>query len=198
MLVATMPGHRTEALSLDPVAWRSWANDSVAAKAANFETAYGASNGAPDRPATEEVLTMCPSVPWASIRGTNARMPWRMPHRLAPSTNSKSATGRSQMSPPTNTPALLQSTWTWPQRSKTASARASTSPARLTSQTSATESGAGWWDRRSGGGLGERPAVEIGHRHLHPLPGEREGQGPPDPAAGSGHHRGLSRQLLHG
>ncbi len=66
------------------------------------------------RPAIDTVFTTCPSVPAASMRGTNARTPWTMPMTLTPSVHSKSASVHSHIRPPWNTPALLHSTWTAP------------------------------------------------------------------------------------
>lgn len=108
--VATEPGTTADTVIGAPIARRSWARHSVAAWAANLETVYGPENAFVQTPAIEVVFTMCAGVPAASMRGTNARMPFRIPHRLTPSVHSKSACGRSHMSPPANTPALLQST----------------------------------------------------------------------------------------
>ena len=82
----------------------------MAACAANFDTVYGPENAFVHTPAIDTVLTMCAAVPAASMRGTNARIPCRMPQRLTPSVHAKSEGGRSHMRPPANTPALLQST----------------------------------------------------------------------------------------
>jgi hypothetical protein len=110
--VATALGTSTETPIGAPIAARSCARHSVAASAANFDTLYGAVNGVEQIPAIETVFTMCDGRPAAIIRGTNALMPCRMPHRLTPSVHSKSLAGRSQMRPPAKTPALLQRTST--------------------------------------------------------------------------------------
>ena len=112
--VSTSPGHTADTLIGAPTVARSWARHSVAAIAANFDTLYGPLNGVVASPAIEIVFTTCPSVPAATMRGTNARMPCRIPHRLTPRVHSKSASVHSQSSPPWKTPALLHSTSTEP------------------------------------------------------------------------------------
>src|SRR5580765_8283863 len=79
-------------------------------------------------PATEAVLTTCPS-PCATRRGTKARTPWITPHRLTPSAHCQSPVVFSQSGPSGETPALLQTTWT----SFKDAANASTSAALETS-----------------------------------------------------------------
>ena len=71
-------------------------------------------NGAVVRPAIEAVLTMCPSSPPASMRGTKARTPWITPQRFTPITHCQSASECSWTAPITATPALLQTTWAAP------------------------------------------------------------------------------------
>ncbi|HYL51998.1 MAG TPA: hypothetical protein VEZ15_08515 [Acidimicrobiia bacterium] len=114
ILVATAPGTTADTLMTEPIDARSCARHSVAASAANLEMVYGPENAFVQSPAIDTVLTMWPGVPAASMRGTNARMPLRMPQRLTPSVHVKSDAGRSHMRPPANTPALLQSTSTAP------------------------------------------------------------------------------------
>src|SRR3954468_19550174 len=67
------------------------------------------------------------------MRGTNARVPLRMPQRLTPSVHAKSAAGLSHMRPPANTPALLHRTSTPLCSAKTRSASVATESASLTS-----------------------------------------------------------------
>src|SRR5579875_1473748 len=88
----------------------------------------------PERsPAIDAVLTTCPSSPCRSRIGTNVRMPWITPQRLTPRIHSQSASVTSQASPPTDTPALLQTTCTAPKASSVRCASASTSDAFDTS-----------------------------------------------------------------
>ena len=86
----------------------------MAAIAANLDTSYGPLNGVVARPAIDTVFTTWPSVPAASMRGTNARTPCTMPMTFTPSVHSKSASVHSHIRPPWNTPALLHSTCTAP------------------------------------------------------------------------------------
>src|SRR5262245_20016304 len=79
-------------------------------------------------PATEAVLTTCPS-PCATRRGTKARTPWITPQRLTPSAHCQSPRVLFHSGPSGETPALLQTTWT----SFRDAAQASTSPALETS-----------------------------------------------------------------
>src|SRR5262249_53019768 len=110
MRVSTAAGTTAETRIGALVARRSCARHSVAASAANFDTVYGPEYALVHRPAIETVLTMCAGIAAASIRGTKARIAFRMPQRLTPSVHSKSDCGRSHMKPPANTPALLHST----------------------------------------------------------------------------------------
>src|SRR5438093_2123385 len=68
-------------------------------------------------PAIEAVLTMCPSLFRAVIRGTNASMPWITPQRFTPSTHCQSRCVAVSSPPQTATPALLQRTCTAPKDS---------------------------------------------------------------------------------
>ena len=74
-------------------------------------------NGAVVSPAMDAVLTMCPSLPPASMRGRNARTPWMTPHRFTLMTHCQSARVCSCTAPMTATPALLQSTCAAPNAS---------------------------------------------------------------------------------
>jgi hypothetical protein len=66
-------------------------------------------------PSGDDVLITTPSSPDASIRGTNAWMPWATPNTLTPKVQRQSLGVDSHTSPPGGpTPALLHSTWTAP------------------------------------------------------------------------------------
>ena len=68
-------------------------------------------------PSGDEVLMTIPSSPPASMRGTNAWMPWATPKTLTPNVHFQSLGVESHTSPPGGpTPALLHSTWTAPKR----------------------------------------------------------------------------------
>src|SRR3954452_10686241 len=75
-------------------------------------------------PSPEEVLTMCPGVPAASIRGTKAWMPWNTPQTLTAKAHFQSLGSCSHIRPsaPEPTPALLHSTCTAPKAVYAASA----------------------------------------------------------------------------
>src|SRR5689334_16876973 len=114
MFVSTAPGTTADTLIGAPTIARSCARHSDAASAACFEIVYGPETAFEVSPAIDDVLTMCAGVPAAIMRGTNARIALRMPHRFTPSTHSKSAAERSHSTPPTKTPALLHRTSTEP------------------------------------------------------------------------------------
>src|SRR5215207_11617719 len=65
--------------------------------------------------------------------GRKARMPCTTPHRFTPRTHSHPAIGPNHGSPAPDTPALLHTTWTPPNRSRVASASAWTAGSLLTS-----------------------------------------------------------------
>src|SRR3954447_19850452 len=82
-------------------------------------------------PAMLAVLTMWPS-PWRTRIGRNARIPCTTPQRLTPRTHSHAESGPNHGSVRLLTPALLQTTWTDPNRSSAAAARAATAALWLT------------------------------------------------------------------
>ena len=133
MRVLTAPGHSALTRSLDPVAARSWASAREAASAAYFVTAYPPAPGVANSPATDTVLTMCPSVSCSIMRGTNSWMPCSTPHTFTPSSQAKSSSPRVHMWPPWKTPALLHSTCTAPNSPKHRLARCRTAEASDTS-----------------------------------------------------------------
>jgi hypothetical protein len=83
----------------------------------------------------EQVLTMCPCCPCASIRGTNVCTPWTTDQKLTPTVHSQSRPVAAQIGPSRypSTPALLCTRWTGPKAASAASARASTSAGDETS-----------------------------------------------------------------
>src|SRR5579885_575421 len=88
----------------------------------------------PERsPAIDAVLTTCPYSPCRSRIGKNVRMPWITPTSLTPRIHTQPERVTSQASPPTDTPALLQTTCTAPKASSVRCASASTSDAFDTS-----------------------------------------------------------------
>src|SRR5437764_2457488 len=91
-------------------------------------------NGA-SPPLLDDVLTMCPSSPFASMIGTNARMPLMTPQTLTPMHHAQSFISCSQIqpSPPEPTPALLHSTCTVPYASTAFAANSSTDDGSETS-----------------------------------------------------------------
>src|SRR5262245_61407268 len=90
-------------------------------------------NGLLVSPATEPGLTMCPSPPCCSTRGTNVRTPCTTPQRFTPSNHCQSATVCSHVEPLSATPALLHTTSTRPNAATARSASACTCSAWLTS-----------------------------------------------------------------
>ena len=132
--------------------------------------------GAVSSPAIDAVLTMWPSSPCSSIRGTNARTPCTTPIRLMPSVQSQSASDPSHarsrsVAAVAATPALLNSTWTLPNVLNAASARSSDrAAADETSVAHGEHAAALRLDRRLGGG--ERLGLDVGEHELHPGVGE--------------------------
>src|ERR1700722_8403135 len=88
-------------------------------------------------PLLDVVFTTWPSSPWASRVGTNAWMPFTTPITLTSSDQRQSLTwcSHSWPSDPEPIPALLQTRWTAPNRSRVASRRASTDSSDVTSVT---------------------------------------------------------------
>src|SRR5271163_1372396 len=82
----------------------------------------------------EAVLTMWPPSPWARMCGRKVRTPCSTPMRLTSSTHRHVSSEMSSMPPPPATPALLQTTWTFPNASYDASAACSTLEGSVTSQ----------------------------------------------------------------
>src|SRR5579862_4344796 len=78
------------------------------------------------------VLTMWPS-PCSTRAGRKARTPWITPHRFTPSTHSQGSVGPNHGSDRLDTPALLHTTCTAPNRWRAAAARARTEASSLTS-----------------------------------------------------------------
>ncbi len=92
MLVATMPGQITEVATWDaPARARSCCRLSMSPTAANFEVQYTADAGAATIPAIDAVPSTWHGTPASIMRGTNERIPWIMPRRLTPRTQSQSS-----------------------------------------------------------------------------------------------------------
>ena len=122
-------------------------------------------------------------------RSCGARTPGsrcRIPQRLTPSVHSKSLGGRSQIRPPANTPALLQSTSTVTERrERVVGEREHVLEARHVGRQRR--------DRvRGDRGLDERVLLDVGRDDAHAFRGERVHEGAPDPAAGAGDHHDLA------
>ena len=79
MAVSIELGVNTDTPIVDPTAARSSARHSLRENAAHFETTYGLDAAPATNAATDAVLTMCPSVPCAIMRGTKLRIAWMMP-----------------------------------------------------------------------------------------------------------------------
>ena len=90
--VGIQPGHRTDTPIGAPSPSRSRCSDRGQPRRRRPSpprTRPGSASGS--RPATDAVFTMCPGSPWASMRGTKARMPWITPQRSTPTTQSQSS-----------------------------------------------------------------------------------------------------------
>ena len=124
MLVLIGPGHSTETPTLLPSSSCSSASDRESAAYLLIEYGPWLVPRRFWKPATEAVLTTCPSSPCFRIAGTKWRMPWMIPQMLTPITNSQSPGGTSiSRAPCIGTPALLQAMWSLPKlRSASASA----------------------------------------------------------------------------
>src|SRR3990172_2359079 len=133
MRVFTTAGQRTDTFTLEPVRDSSWYSVSESATTACLLAQYMPSQGRVCNPAPEAVFTTWHSSPCAIMMGTNTLTPWMTPHRLTPRTHSQSFTVCCQITPPTPTPALLQSTCTPPKVSTVNLASASMSSPRDTS-----------------------------------------------------------------
>ena len=114
MRVRTMPGHRQLTPTDDPES-RSSANIvSAIAIAACFVVLYGAAPGNDVSPAIDAVMTTWPS-PCSLRCGRNDEMPWMIPQMFTPKAHCQSAADRVSIGPlPPATPALRQTTLTWP------------------------------------------------------------------------------------
>src|SRR3954468_1070965 len=87
-------------------------------------------------PSGEDVLITIPSSPDASMRGTNSTMPFATPKTLTPNVQRQSfAVVSHTLADGGPTPALLQSTFTAPNRAYAASARWRTDSTSVTSVT---------------------------------------------------------------
>ena len=81
----------------------------------------------------EAVFTMCPPSRFCFRMGRNVCTPWMTPHRFTPSIQRQSSSVRSATGASGPMPALLQTTCTAPNVSRTCRARASTLAGSLTS-----------------------------------------------------------------
>src|SRR5713226_8002862 len=124
---------------------------------------------------------MWPPSPWARICGRKVRMPCNTPIRLTSSTHRQLSSEILSMPPPAATPALLQTTWTFPNASHDASAARSTLTGSATSQLTPRISGPISCRLLTAVGL------DIGEHHFHAGlrkgPAERE----PDTTGSAGH-----------
>ena len=138
-------------------------------------------------PAIDAVLTMCAGVPCSRMIGRKVCTPWITPHRLTPKTHRQSSSVWSWIRLNVETPALLHSTSTRPNRSSVVAA------------SSLDGAGVGHVDRD---GFGLAPgradprrdrlglvAVEVGDDDRRTRRGERLGEGAADAARRAGHHR---------
>ena len=141
--VATPPGQSTDTESFAPgTAATSAASASDSAMTAALDVQYPANDGAEKSPAADAVFTTWQSSPWASMPGTNARMPCSTPPRLTSSMAAQSSAPSSQATPGRITPALLHSRWTSPSSPATRSASRWTSASSATSVTAVSTRGA--------------------------------------------------------
>src|SRR6266481_8927702 len=101
---------------------------------ANLLATYGLKPSPLFIPAIEAVLTMWPPSPWARICGRKVRTPCSTPIRLTSSTHRQLSSEMLSMPPAAATPALLQTTWTFPNAWYEAFAAHSTLTGSATSQ----------------------------------------------------------------
>ncbi len=87
--VRTPAGHSAEMPTFVP--WSSLRNVSVSPSTPYFDVEYMALRALGTMPFIDDVLTMWPSCPLASMAGRKASMPWTVPHRLTPSIHTQSS-----------------------------------------------------------------------------------------------------------
>jgi hypothetical protein len=151
----------------------------------------------PERsPASEAVLTMCPSVSWSIMIGRNVRTPWMTPIRLTPSTQCQSSRVLVQLGNPlVPTPALLQTTCTAPVLAE----RLLRERVDLLGLRDVGHHGvhvrAGVPE--AGGGERERLLLDVAQHDAHAGLHERLAHAAPDAAGGSRDHGDLSFHVLH-
>src|SRR5438552_16267299 len=124
MSVWTSMGQST--LTPMPCGRSSRSSASVRPTTANLDAQYTPSHCMPTSPAIEAVLTTWPPAPCAISRGTKISRPWTTPQKLTRIVYSQSAWVAVASWPNVPTPALLQTTWTAPNRRSAASASART------------------------------------------------------------------------
>ena len=123
--------------------------------------------------------------------GTKLCSPWTTPQRLTSKTQRQSSSVWSRIRLNVETPALLHSTSTRPNRASVPAANRSTAAASATFTSIASASPP---DARMPAATASASArVEVGHHDRRTGGRERLGQGPPDAAGGAGHHRHLAR-----
>ena len=151
------------------------------------------SRALPRSPATEAVLTTCPSS-WATSVGRKTLQPWMTPNRLTPTTQSHSSTGLSTIERPT-TPALLHTTWTAPKCSRVRLPQGHHRGVVGDVGRDAGHLGAAVGELRHG--RLQYRLLDVGQHQAHARIGEPSGHREADPARAPGHDGDLPGELLH-